>query len=79
MGFGPKELHRQNGEPWWVLADVCKVLEIGNAPMAAKGLDEDERGAISITDTIGRLQHMTAINERGLYSLVLTSRKPSAR
>ncbi|WP_408737774.1 BRO-N domain-containing protein [Acetobacter senegalensis] len=68
-----------NGEPWWVLADVCKVLEIGNAPMAARGLDDDEKGGISITDSIGRTQTVTTINESGLYSIILKSRKPAAK
>jgi anti-repressor protein len=36
--------------PWWVLADVCAVLAIGNPSMAANSLDEEERG-ISCIET----------------------------
>jgi len=68
----------QNGEPWRVLADVCKVLEIRNSRDAGDRLDDDERGSV-LVDTLGGLQSMTAINESGLYSLILTSRKPSAK
>ncbi|MCG4274467.1 Bro-N domain-containing protein [Acetobacter senegalensis] len=68
----------QNGEPWWVLADVCKVLEISKHRDAASRLDDDERGSV-LVDTLGGLQSMTAINESGLYSLILTSRKPAAK
>lgn len=68
----------RNGEPWFVLADVCRVLEIGNPSMAASRLDDDERGISSI-DTPSGTQEMVIINESGLYSLILTSRKPSAK
>ena len=33
----------RDGDPWFVLADVCKVLEIGNPSQAATRLDDDER------------------------------------
>jgi prophage antirepressor-like protein len=65
--------------PWWVLADVCRVLEIGNARDAASRLDDDEKDGVGITDAIGREQLTTVINESGLYSLILTSRKPAAK
>lgn len=68
-----------DGEPWFVLADVCKVLEIGNPSDAARRLDEDEKDALDIIDPIGRPQTATIINESGLYSLILTSRKPEAK
>lgn len=66
-------------EPWWVLTDVCKVLEISNAPKAATRLNDDEKSTITISD-IGNLNaERTIINESGLYSLILTSRKPAAK
>ncbi|QKQ75610.1 Bro-N domain-containing protein [Nostoc sp. TCL240-02] len=66
-------------DPWWVAADVCAVLEIKNSRDAIARLDEDEKDDVAITDTIGRQQMMTAINESGLYSLILTSRKAQAK
>ncbi|WP_081109597.1 phage antirepressor KilAC domain-containing protein [Gluconobacter oxydans] len=68
----------QAGEPWWVLTDVCKVLEITNAGNASARLDDDEKG-IHTVDTLGGPQEMTIINESGLWSLVLTSRKAAAK
>lgn len=65
-------------EPWFVAADVCRALEIGNPSMAVERLDDDEKG-ISTIDTLGGKQRMTIINEPGLYSLVLSSRKPEAK
>ena len=46
--------------------------------MALSRLDDDEKG-ISLTDTLGGKQEMTIVNEPGLYSLVLGSRKPEAK
>lgn len=71
----------QSGEPWWVLADVCKVLEIANAPHAASRLDDDEKTTIANNDSQAGsgAQAYTIINESGLWSLVLTSRKPAAK
>lgn len=66
------------GEPWWVLTDVCTVLEVRNSRDAAVRLDDDEKG-VAITDTLGGPQEMTIINESGLWSLVLTSRKAAAK
>ncbi len=69
------------GEPWWVLADVCAVLEISNSRDAAARLDDDER--VTVANPDGRAgsgaQEFTIINESGLWSLVLTSRKPGAK
>lgn len=65
--------------PWWVAADVCRVLEISNTRDALSRLDEDERDGVGITDAIGRSQTMNVINESGFYKLVLTSRKPAAK
>jgi prophage antirepressor-like protein len=68
----------RGNEPWFVLADVCRVLEIANSRDAAARLDDDEKGVVT-TDTLGGPQDVTIINESGLYSLILTSRKPSAK
>ncbi|MFN6472580.1 MAG: Bro-N domain-containing protein [Nostoc sp. SerVER01] len=67
-------------DPWWVAADVCSVLEIKNVGNVIAKLDEDEkRDDIQIMDVIGRKQAVWCINESGLYSLILTSRKAQAK
>lgn len=68
----------RNGEPWFVLTEVCRKLGIGNPSDAASRLDEDEKGVATI-DTLGGRQNVKIINESGLYSLILTSRKPEAK
>ncbi len=68
----------RGGEPWFVLADVCAVLGVGSPHKAADRLDDDEKGRTTIP-TPGGPQEMTITNESGLYSTVLTSRKPAAK
>ena len=68
----------RGGEPWFVAADVCRVLEIANATDAISRLDEDERTLVSIEGASNGLP-VNAVNEAGLYSLILGSRKPEAK
>jgi prophage antirepressor-like protein len=65
-------------DPWWVAADVCKVLEIIKPENAYARLDDDEKDT-RIVGTPGGDQKMICINESGLYSLILSSRKPQAK
>ena len=69
----------KDGEPWFVAGEICGVLELGNPRQVVSRLDEDEKDGVHIADAIGRMQQTTTINESGLYSLVLTSRKPEAK
>ena len=76
--FGELRTVMQDGEPWFVAADVCRALEISNNRDALSRLDADEKGVAS-TDTPGGRQEMAIVSEAGLYSLVLGSRKPEAK
>jgi anti-repressor protein len=67
-----------DGEPWFVAADVCAVLDLGNPRSSLALLDDDEKGVHTV-DTPGGPQQVTVINEPGLYSLVLRSRKTEAK
>ena len=70
----------KDGEPWFVAKDVCDALEIGNVSQAVSYLDEDEKSNIITNDIAqngGRAPLI--INESGLYSLILRSRKPEAK
>ena len=66
------------GEPWWVAADVCRVLGIAQ-PASSLRLLEDEDKGVHTMHTLGGPQEMTTVNESGLYSLIFTSRKPEAK
>lgn len=69
----------RNGDPWFVLTEVCKKLGIANAADAASRLDDDEKASIRLEDTLGRSRMVTIINEPGLYSTILRSTKPEAK
>lgn len=67
-----------DGEPWFVAADVARALDMDNIRPSLALLDDDERGVNTI-DTLGGQQSVTTVNEPGLYSLILRSRKPEAK
>ena len=67
-----------DGEPWFVAADVCHALDIGNPSDALNRLDDDERTLVSI-EGASNGKPVNGVNEPGLYSLVLGSRKPEAK
>ena len=69
----------KDGEPWWVLADVCQVLGIQNNRNAARRLDDDEKNTVHLADGIRGNPNMTIINESGLYKVILRSDKPEAK
>lgn len=68
-----------DGEPWFVLKDVCTVLNLSTPARVAERLDKDEVSQTHITDSLGRQQDTTIINESGLYSVILRSDKPEAK
>lgn len=66
------------GNPWFVAADVASILDYRTAKDMTRNLDDDEKGG-QIVPTPGGDQEMTVINESGLYSAILKSRKPEAK
>lgn len=73
--FGELRTIMIESEPWFVAADVCKILDLSNPTVAVERLDEDERSKFNL----GRQGQATIINEFGLYSLVMGSRKQEAQ
>lgn len=83
--FGKIRVIMINGEPWFVAADVCKVLELNSVSKAIERLGENEKSFATIPargmnniPTRGGEQKMLIINEPGLYKLIFTSRKKEA-
>lgn len=76
--FGQVRIVPVDGELMFVAKDVCDCLEITKYRDAISRLDSDERGSVKL-DTPGGKQDIAAINEYGLYNLVLSSRKPEAK
>lgn len=75
--FGAVRTVIREGQPWFVAADVCRVLEID--PTATRRLDEDEKDTLRLTQGTSGNPNVTIVNEPGLYVLVLGSRKPEAK
>jgi len=66
----------KDGEPWFVLKDVCAVLGLSNATIVAARLDGDE---VTKFDLGGLSGESNIINEAGLYNVILRSDKPEAK
>ena len=75
--FGSVRTVTINGEPWFVASDVCRALDID--PTSTRRLDDDEKNTLRLTQGIPGNPNVTVVNEPGLYTLVLGSRKPEAK
>ena len=77
--FGSIRTVEQNGEPWLAGKDVAAALGYSNPRKAiADHVDEEDKGVTNCY-TLGGNQNMTIINESGLYSLILSSKLPTAK
>jgi len=65
-------------EIWFVAKDLCDILDIAEHRQSTRRLDDDEKGVYSI-HTPGGMQETIIVNEPGMYTLVLKSRKPNAK
>ena len=64
-----------NDEPWFVLKDLCEILNLSNPTAVAERLDDDERTKFNL----GRQGKTNIVNESGLYTIILRSDKPQAK
>lgn len=68
-----------NKKPYFVARDVAEILGYNNPRDAiSKHVDEEDKD-VAKCDTPGGAQDLTVINESGLYSLILSSKLPSAK
>lgn len=74
----PMRVFAKDGENWWVASDVCDILELSNPRSSMALLDNDEKGVHTV-DTLGGKQSVACVNEPGLYTLILKSRRPEAK
>lgn len=78
--FGSVRTTTIGGQPYFVGKDVAGILGYANTRKALiDHIDEEDKDDVTIRDAIGRNQTMTAINESGLYSLILSSKMPNAK
>lgn len=77
--FGAIRTIEKDGEPWFVGKDVAVVLGYGDTDQALRKHIDDEDKLTRRFDGSGQNRQMTIINESGLYSLVLSSKLPTAK
>lgn len=68
-----------DGDPWFVLADLCRVLALSNPSMVADRIESDALSTTEVTDSLGRVQSARIVSEPGMYEVIFLSRKPEAR
>lgn len=76
--FGQMRVIEKDEEPWFALVDACRELDIKDTNKASNRLEEDELTRIKIGSG-GQTRELLFVNEPGLYSLILGSRKPDAK
>lgn len=79
--FGAQAVRVQidaQGNPWWVLTDVCAALNLTSPHKVYDRLYDDEKGR-TFTPTPGGEQEVTTVNEAGLYRVIFRSNKPEAQ
>lgn len=64
-----------NDEPWFVVADIAKVLGASNSRSLAQMVDEEDKGKQSLHSG----SDATIVNESGLYTILLRSNNPQAK
>lgn len=78
--FGDIRTEVINNEVWFVGKDVAEILGYGNTRDAlGKHVDEEDKNTVAIYDGIKGNPNQVVINESGLYSLILSSKLPSAK
>lgn len=74
----PVRVTEINGETWWILKDICEILGLSNTNRTAARLEDDELTLLKLMSG-GQNREMIAVNESGLYSVILRSDKQEAR
>jgi hypothetical protein len=67
------------GDPWWVLAEVCRTVGIGNPSDVAGRLGSNEKATLDRIEGGNPGSRYTIINEAGLYEVLRKSDKPAAK
>jgi len=77
--FGTFRVLEIDGQPWFIGKEVAEILDYGNYRQALKTNVEAEDKGVHSMDTLGGKQKIVVINESGLYSLILSSKLPTAK
>lgn len=79
LGNNIRVMTDEQGEPLFVLKDICDALDLGNNREVARRLDSDGVSTTDVIDNLGRKQQTNVVTEAGLYEVIFMSRKPEAK
>ena len=79
LGNNIRVMTDEQGEPLFVLKDICDTLGLGNTSMVADRLDSDGVSTTEVLDNRGVQQKTNVVTEAGLYEVIFMSRKPEAK
>lgn len=68
----------ENKEPWFILKDVCEVLELRVDAVKTR-LDQQDHSSTGVLANDGKRYQTSIVNESGLYDVIFQSRKPEAK
>lgn len=79
LGNDIRVMTDEQGEPLFVLKDICGALDLGNTSRVAGRLDSDDLTLSKVLDNRGVRQENLLVNEAGLYEVIIRSDKPEAK
>ena len=79
LGNNIRVMTDEQGEPLFVLKDICDALGIGNTSWVARRLDSDDLSQTKVIDNLGVQRETFLVNEAGLYEVIIRSDKPEAK
>lgn len=78
-GANVRTITDESGEPWFILKDVCALLDLTNTAAVKKRVDQRDLNSTKVTTSDGIPRNMHTVNESGLYEVIFMSYKPEAR
>ncbi len=75
----PIRVEMRDGEPWFVVVDICRALDLTNVTMATEGFPADDLSTTEVINAAGARRQSPVTNQGGMFELVFRSRKPEAR
>lgn len=79
LGNNIRVMTDEQGEPLFVLKDICDALGLGNTSRVADRLDSDDLTLSKVIDNRGVQRETLLVNEAGLYEVIIRSDKPEAK
>ncbi|MCC3379869.1 Bro-N domain-containing protein [Paenibacillus farraposensis] len=79
LGHSIRFVEKVPGEWWAVASDVAKALAYKHTPHMVRMIDDEEKDAVRLADTIGRKQKYSVISETGIYEAIFNSSRQEAK